>query len=159
MMAMKNTDLNFRRKQRKPSYLSFQLGQENYAVSATKVLEVLEPMEITPVPNSYISIIGVIPFRGKIIPVLSMRERLKLNYMSGQEEYVIIVFDLEADGKKSIVAGIADCVNEVIAANDEEIREIGKAAFSFDESLVKGVLKSNEQFAMVLDVDAFFEIS
>lgn len=145
-------------KARKPTYLSFGLGRENYAVSTTKVLEVLEPRFVTPVPNSNDFIEGVIAFRGNIVPVVNIRQRLKIPQLVKNDQYVIIIFDAILNNKNTIIAALTDKVNEVIPANNDEIFPIQEKSISFDPTFLLGMIKHKEEFTMIFDVDKVFEL-
>ena len=56
------------------TFLTFLLGQENFAVPVSKVLEVLEKQNITRVPRMPEHILGIINFRGDILPVIDTRQ-------------------------------------------------------------------------------------
>ena len=62
-------------KDSKNAYLSFKLGNELFAVSVHKVLEVLQQQQLTEVPNTPGYILGVINFRGDIIPITNTRKK------------------------------------------------------------------------------------
>ena len=146
-------------KKRKPTYLSFGLGKENYAVSTLKVLEVLEAQRITPVPNTPVYIKGIINFRGNMIPVISMRYKLNLPENNKIEDNVIIIFDVVLNKQQLFVAAIADNVKDVIAANDNEIRPVPKTGINFNIQFINGILEYNQNFVMILNVDKVFALN
>ncbi|MCK5537918.1 MAG: chemotaxis protein CheW, partial [Bacteroidales bacterium] len=65
-------------KSNKLSYLSFAIEDEMFAISVTKVLEVLQKIKITRVPSSPKHVEGVINFRGEIIPIFDTRTKFGL---------------------------------------------------------------------------------
>jgi purine-binding chemotaxis protein CheW len=88
----------------------FSLGDEQYGVEATRVLEVVAPAALTPVPRTPPYVRGVIGHRGRIMPVLDLRDLLDAGAgVSGDCRLVVAVeaggmtFGLAADA----VAGIA----------------------------------------------------
>ena len=58
--------------------VSFMLGEEEFGVDVLKVREIIRMPEITRVPNTPHYVEGVINLRGKVIPVMSMRNRFGL---------------------------------------------------------------------------------
>ena len=139
-------------KVRKPTYLSFKIGKENYAVPTHKVLEVTEQEYINPVPNAYGFIEGVIAFRGTIVPVVNIKTKLKLDSAARHTGFIII-FDATLDKKSTIVAAVADEVNAVIAAADDEITPARQDGIAFDVNLLSGVVRHQGQHIMVFDID------
>jgi purine-binding chemotaxis protein CheW len=55
----------------------FLAGKEEFALDLMRVEEILPPQRITPVPGAPAFIEGVVNLRGKIIPVIDVRKRLK----------------------------------------------------------------------------------
>jgi len=143
-------------KKRKNTFLSFRVGKETFAVSVHKALEVLEKQYITKVPNVPSYIEGVINFRGKIIPVIDTRLKFKLPKRTSDEKFVVIVFDLLIEEKKMIIGAMADSVQDVIAFDEENILEVPELGFNFNADFLTGMLKSNDTFTMILDIDKVF---
>ena len=56
-------------------YLTFFLGDEEYGVAILKVQEIIGLQAITRVPRTPAFVRGVINLRGKVIPVVDLRER------------------------------------------------------------------------------------
>lgn len=57
--------------------VTFTLGGEEYAVDILKVQEINRMKEITRVPNAPYYVEGVINLRGKVIPVVSLRKKIR----------------------------------------------------------------------------------
>lgn len=145
-----------RNKKRKNTFLSFKVGKETFAVSVLKVLEVLEKQYITDVPKVPDYIEGVINFRGKIIPVIDTRVKFNLPIREENEKYVVIVFDLDINDKNMIIGAMADGVNDVISFEENQILEIPELGFNYDTEFLLGMIKSNINFTMILDIDSLF---
>jgi purine-binding chemotaxis protein CheW len=143
-------------KKQKNTFLSFGIHKETFAVSVKKVPEVLQKQYITKIPNTPAFIKGVINFRGNIIPAVEMRTKFGLPPRSQDEQYVIIVFDLNIDNKKIMVGAIADKVNDVIAFEDADIKPVPDLGLEYNAEFIKGMVKSGESFTMILDIDKIF---
>jgi purine-binding chemotaxis protein CheW len=57
---------------------SFMLADEEYGVEVLKVLEIIRIPTITKMPNAPQHIEGIINLRGRVIPIISMRQRFGL---------------------------------------------------------------------------------
>lgn len=143
-------------KKQKNTFLSFGIHKETFAVSVSKVPEVLQKQYITKIPNTPDFIKGVINFRGNIIPAVEMRTKFGLPPRKTDEKYVIIVFDLQIDDKKMMVGAIADKVNDVIAFDTNEIKPVPDLGLEYNAEFLKGMIKSGEKFIMILDIDKIF---
>ncbi len=137
-------------------YLSIKLDNELFAISVHKVLEVLEKQEITKVPNTPELIKGVINFRGEILPVVEARYKFNMPEREPDAKYVIIVLELTSDENKIMLGVIADSVKDVLEINDQELKDVPDMGVSFNHDYLKGMLKLNSGFLMLLDVDKVF---
>ena len=57
---------------------AFTLGNEEYGIEIDKVQDIITVPAISPIINSPFSIIGMSNFRGKLISVMDLRQRLAL---------------------------------------------------------------------------------
>ncbi len=75
-------------------YLLFEVEEQSYAVLVKDILEILIPTPLTPVPNVSNCIIGVMNLRGKIIPVVDLKDRFGLGVSEIGESscYVVVEF-------------------------------------------------------------------
>ncbi|MGH9591766.1 MAG: chemotaxis protein CheW, partial [Bryobacteraceae bacterium] len=58
--------------------VSFHLDGEEYGLEILKVQEIIRMQDLTRVPNSPEFVEGVINLRGKVIPVVGLRQRFNL---------------------------------------------------------------------------------
>ena len=56
-------------------YLTFSLAEEQYGFEILKVKEIIGLMEITKVPRTPEFVRGVINLRGKVIPIIDLRNK------------------------------------------------------------------------------------
>jgi purine-binding chemotaxis protein CheW len=143
-------------KKKKNAFLSFRIGKETFAVSVQKALEVLEKQYITQVPNVPSYVEGVINFRGHIIPVIDTRLKFNLPKREADEKYVVIVFDLLIENKKMLIGAMADSVQDVIALDELNILEVPELGFNYNTEFILGMLKNENSFTMILDIDRVF---
>ncbi len=53
-------------------YILFRLGEERYALEATRVLEVIPRLPLRPQPGTPDFVAGIFNFRGEVVPVLDL---------------------------------------------------------------------------------------
>lgn len=143
----------------KQTLLTFLLGQEYFAVHVTKVLEVLEKQNITKVPQTPAHILGIINFRGEILPVIDTRQKFNLPVLEEYDKHFVIVFDLSTDSRNLIVAGTADAVKDVIEILPSDIKPVPEMGIGYDARYISGVVRQNNDFIMLLDIDKVFALS
>ena len=110
-------DLDGREDTQKGMFMTFQIADECYGIAITYVQEIVGIQSITAVPETEDYIRGLINIRGKIIPVIDVRVRLKQEPREYTDRTCIIVI-----GVKSTVVGlIVDEIAGVITVNEKEI--------------------------------------
>ena len=143
----------------KQTFLTFLLGQEYFAVNVTKVLEVLEKQDITKVPKTPPHILGIINFRGDILPVVDTRLKFNLPSQDLEDKNFVIVFDLSTENNKFIIAATADSVKDVIEILDNEIKSVPEMGISYNTKFISGAIRRNDEFILLLDIDKVFSLS
>ncbi len=142
----------------KIAYLSFNLGNEIFAVSVQKVLEVLEVQKITRIPKTPDFVKGVINFRGEILPVVDTRMKFNLNATVMTSKSVIIVFDLSTNEKEMMLGALADSVKDVLEIRDEDILPVPELSSDYNAEFLRGMIKVENGFIMILNIEKIFSI-
>jgi purine-binding chemotaxis protein CheW len=144
-------------------YLSFWLNDELYAYKVDNVVEVLELQKITVVPKSESYIMGVLNFRGEILPVIDVRKKCGLNSSRDilVEDSVIIVLNVNKEDTDNIVyvGSIVERVSDVIHIKPIDIVQIHEFDSKIDSSLTEGIYNYDGNFVTLLDVHKLFAIN
>jgi purine-binding chemotaxis protein CheW len=140
----------------KNTYLSFIVGKELYAVNVNKVLEVLEMQRITSVPNAPEYVMGIINFRGEIVPVFETRIKFNIEQRTDSDSYVIVVFDLSKENEILRIGAIVDRVKDVIEINDDDIKPVPTMSKDFNAEFLHGIFKLKNDFILLLNVEKIF---
>jgi purine-binding chemotaxis protein CheW len=140
----------------KQAYLSFRLSKELFAVNAFKVLEVLEQQTITEIPQTPDYVLGVINFRGEILPVFDTRKKFNMPDKLENQKFVIIVLDLNINGQQVFIGTTADGVKDVIEIDEKEIKAVPEVGSSFNIEFMDGIIYRDNGFIMLLNVDKIF---
>ena len=130
-------------------YLTFFLGDEEYGLEILKVREIIGMMDITPVPRTPEFIRGVINLRGKVIPVVELRQKFGMETVEQTDETCIIV--VQAQGVEMGI--VVDRVSEVTDIATEEIQDAPSFGTSVDTDYILGIGKSEEHVKLLLDID------
>ena len=139
------------------SYLSFELGGEIFATDVGKVLEILELCPITKVPRAPEYMRGVINLRGKVLPVLDTRVKFGLNVAKDNVDTCIVVLDVNMDGGTIQLGALVDSVEEVLKLSAGDIEPPPSLGSRFNPEYLKGMVKQEDTFIMILDVDKVFD--
>ncbi len=131
------------------TYLTFQVANEEYGIEILKVREIIGMLPITPVPGSPPVMQGVVNLRGKVIPVLSMRNRFGLPPGEPHEHNVIIVVDAGDNGQIGLAV---DRVREVAIFTAADTEPPPSYGMSIDASMVAALGKSQNRIRILLDL-------
>ena len=133
--------------------VSFNLDQEEYGVDVLKVREIIRMPIVTRVPNTPHFVEGVINLRGKVIPIISMRQRFGLMETENDKQTRIMVMDVDGE----LMGFIVDSVSEVIRISGSEIQPSpAVVANGIDQDCIAGVINQAERLLVLLDLEKMF---
>ena len=135
-------------------YLTFALAQERYSVPVLKVREIMRLCPVTPVPRMPAYIKGVINLRGKIVPVVDLRERFGLGQLDETERICIVVVQVDSgEGASRLTGMIVDVVEEVSHFQADDLEPPPDFGDAIDARFIVGMAKSKGTVKTVLDID------
>lgn len=138
------------------SYLSFTLGEELFAAHVRNVLNILELTRITKIPRAPDYMLGVINLRGAVLPVIDARIKFGLPATDYTVNTCIIVAEVQMEGEAIHVGALVDSVQEVLEVEKEQIQPPPSIGNKFKTEFIIGMLKKEEEFIMLLDMDKVF---
>lgn len=101
----------------KGKFMTFRTGKEFFGISISYVNEIIQMQPITAIPEVQDYIKGLINLRGKIIPVIDVRVRFKMEPIEYTDRTCIIVINV-----KSMTIGlIVEKIAEVDTIVDDDI--------------------------------------
>lgn len=130
------------------TYLTFQVGKEEYGIEIFKVREIIGMLPITPVPGSPPEMIGVINLRGKVIPVISVRTRFGMPPTDPHPHNVIIV----VENRQGEIGLAVDRVAEVARFTEAETEAPPPYGLAVDTTCVAAIGKSQGRIRILLDI-------
>ena len=150
------TDLNQTAAQQEDTmhgrYITFALGEEEYGIEIRYVTEIIGMQPITPLPETPEHVRGIVNLRGKVIPVIDMRQKFKMDAIDYTDRTCILVIDTS-----ELSAGlIADSVSEVMSISDEQVSLPPSGRMGIQNKCLKGIGIVNGATKLLLDCDALF---
>ncbi|RLB03581.1 MAG: chemotaxis protein CheW [Deltaproteobacteria bacterium] len=137
--------------------VSFVLGKEEFGVDILMVQEIIRLATITPIPNAPEFIEGVINLRGKIIPIIDLRKRLKITKEEVKNAKHTRILVIEIDG--NVTGFIVDAVSEVLKIPTSRIEPPPEIIVSsIDSEYISGVIKLEENLLILLDFKKILRI-
>lgn len=134
-------------------YLSFNLGEDRYAVAVSSVEVVLEMAAITRVPRCPPHLRGVINHRGSVVPVVDLRAVFGSEPTALAAGSSVIVAQVEFEGEPLTAGVLADEVQEVLDLDPSRIEPAPSFGARLDGSFVKGIGRHGDGFVILLDLE------
>ncbi|WP_186643922.1 chemotaxis protein CheW [Fluviispira vulneris] len=131
-------------------YLSFQLGQEIFALEIKCVSEIIGMDKITELPDTEKYVKGVINLRGHIIPIMDLRLKLHLIETEYSKQTCIIIVDTGTNK----VGIIVDSVQDVLDFTNKQIDITPEICSVSNLGIVTGIGKVQEKNVILVDMFA-----
>lgn len=135
------------------AYIIFELGTALYGIRSRDVqhLEMLE--HVTPVPNTAVSVEGVVFSRGHVVPALNLRTRFGLPPAAHTSRTRLIFIKVQ----QRLVAFIVDAAREFRVIPDDAVRPVEETLHGIRGNYVKGVATIKDRLVLLLDVVAVLD--
>ncbi|PCJ63372.1 MAG: chemotaxis protein CheW [Planctomycetota bacterium] len=133
----------------KDRYLTFILGEESYLVDIQYVTEIIGIQQTTLVPETPNYIKGVINLRGKVIPIMDVRLRFKVESIPTNDRTCIVVLNCN----DLTIGMIVDMVSDVVYITKDQIEFTSKTEIGGDKQIVMGMAKLGDTVKMLVDIE------
>lgn len=131
-------------------YVTFRSGKEYFGLKIEYVNEIVVYQEITQVPETPEYIKGLINLRGRIIPVIDVRTRFKMEPVEYNDRTCIIVVRLQ----EMVIGLIVEQIAEVVEILPEDILDppvLGKEEKSVENRYVYGIGQVGDSVKLLID--------
>lgn len=129
--------------------ITFLVDTEEYGVDAIRVQEIIRYLTPVKVPNAPEPILGVINFRGEVIPIVDLRKTFGLSPLA-IDQYTIIVI-LETEGK--IFGIVADRILDIVNIPVSKINDSSLGNSQTNQRYLKAMVKFDGRLLLILDLD------
>ncbi len=138
----------------KVQYIVVAIGEEYYGLDIFYVDNIVRMCKITRVPKAPYHYIGVINLRGEVVPLMSIRRKMKLDEDVFTDDSRIIILKTEEQG---MVGVVVDEVKEVIALAEDEIDRVTKSSNPDKELYINGIGKNGDELVSIFDINAILD--
>ena len=133
----------------------FEVAGESYGIDITCVQEIIRRPAITAVPRAPQCVEGVMNLRGRVIPVVNLRERFNLPAAEPGRMARIIV--LEYAGQ--LVGFAVDAVAEVLRVPPSAVEAPGATLTGPENAHLRGIAKCDDRLVVLLNLDLVVDLS
>lgn len=135
--------------------VSFNIENEEYGIDILRVEEIIRIISITKIPNAPDFIEGVINLRGKVIPVIDLRTRLKRTKKSHDNNTRVIVVEVSG----MTVGFIVDSVKEVLRIPKNITEPPPTLVSGLDSEYITAIGKLEDRLIILLDLDKVLDFN
>jgi purine-binding chemotaxis protein CheW len=128
--------------------VTFRLGEDSFAADIYSVERVLRYQPPTPIPNVPEWVEGVIEYRGRIIPVIDLRQRFGLERIEPRPESRILVFLVGNEW----IGAIVDAVLEVATPTAEQLSPPPPLFRGLAGEFLRGIVRRKDRLIVFLEV-------
>ena len=133
--------------------VTFDLLGEEFGVPILDVREIIQMLDITPVPNAPKFVEGVINLRGQIIPIVDLRKRFNLETSETTEENRIVVVEVN----NNTLGLIVDGDSEVLRIPEDLVKPApALIAGGIGSEFIKGIAYYKERMIILIDLYKVF---
>lgn len=131
-------------------WVLFHLAKEEFGVPAVCVQEIVRYPDVTHVPSMPKFVKGVINLRGKIVPIMDLRDRFEISGEAAPLTGRRIIVSLMG---KDFVGLIVDSVSEVVGLAAQSISPVPAGLPKIDSEFLSGVGKLKDRLVVLLNLD------
>jgi len=139
-------------------YLSFTLGNEEYGVDILSVQEIRSWEPVSRIPNVPSYEKGVVNLRGSIVPIIDLREKLRIKFADYTPLTVVVVLQTTDDNKTRTMGVVVDSVSDVITINKTEIQNTPDFGAKANNEFINGLISLDDRMIILLNVDKLLEL-
>ena len=140
-------------------YLTFSLDAEEYGIGILKIKEIIGMMTVTKVPQTPEFVKGVINLRGKVIPVIDLRQRFDLAQTGYTLRTCIVVVEIAGQTGTFSIGLVVDSVSEVLNIKAEDIDPPPSFGARVNTDYILGMAKMNGNVKILLDIERVLSLS
>ena len=126
----------------------FRIASQMFGVEIELIKEIIPYQDVTPVPDTYDFVEGIVNLRGKIVTVIDMRRRLRVPVIRHDKSTRILILDL--DGK--LMGLIVDAASEVVRISSDAIGPPPELISEAGSNYITGVARLGERLIVLLNL-------
>jgi purine-binding chemotaxis protein CheW len=129
-------------------FLSFRLGDEEYAIDILKVQEIRAHEAVTRIANAPGYLKGVINLRGQIVAIVDLRVKLSMARVEVDASTVVIILNIAG----RVIGMVVDAVSDVVALAPDQVRPAPVFGNVVDASFIRGIAPVEDRMLILVDI-------
>jgi purine-binding chemotaxis protein CheW len=134
-------------------YVTFFIGDDEYAIDILRLREIVELRALTRVPGTPPWILGVMSLHGSVLPVVDLGLRFGLGERALTRFTCVVVVEVALDGQPLGLGVRADRISRVLELDQDDVQPPPPFGTRVRLDYLLGMAKSDERFALLLDTE------
>ena len=134
-------------------YVTFNINNETYGIDVNRVEEIIGIIPISPIPNSAEYLKGVINLRGKVVPVIDVRIKFRMDTKKYDSTTVILIVEINGNSIGLIVDAVADVLN----ISSDCMHDYSIADSKIKSRSINSIASYNNNLILILDIDKMID--
>ena len=134
-------------------FISFRIGEEEFAIDIMAVREIKGWTETTVLPNQPEFLLGILNLRGLIVPIFDLRCRFGMGLTTATRAHVVIIVSV----LDRTVGLLVDAVSDILTVRSAEIRPIPDMERAGGTRFLEGIITRADSMVVVLSLEALFD--
>lgn len=130
-------------------YVIFKLGKEEYGIDIMNVSEIVQYQESVKVPNSPVFIEGIINYRGKVIPIVCLKKKFKMESSINDANTRIIVININ----DRQIGFLVDEASQTVRIDDSDIDPTPDIITGIERKYITGVGKVDNRLIILINLE------
>jgi two-component system chemotaxis response regulator CheV len=128
--------------------VEFGIGKNKFGINVIKVKEIINPVEVTPIPHSHKNVEGIIELRGEVLPVVNVATSLGFPPSENphQDKFIVAEFN-----KQKVVFHVHS-VTQIHRISWDQIEKPSEMYQGADSQII-GVIKMRGEMILLLDFE------
>lgn len=134
--------------------VAFRIGNELFGVGIDSIREIVRFPEVTEVPDAPVFLEGVINLRGRIVPVIDLRKRLRLSAGEKTKSSRVLI----TESGSSMIGLHVDSVSEVLKIQPDAVEEPPEMVTAIGIEYITGMAKVDNRLIILLDLKKILSV-
>ncbi len=135
-------------------YLAFGLGGQEFGIDILKIKEIVGMQRIHAMPDTPAYIQGVINLRGKVVPVMDLKERFGMGALQENSRNCIVVLETASAEGRRLMGLAVETVFEVMAVKPTDIEPTPTCGLGVDTRHILAMAKTGRTgVKLLLNID------
>ncbi|MBO6508961.1 MAG: chemotaxis protein CheW [Roseibium sp.] len=133
-------------------FISFKVGNEEFAIDIMAVREIKGWTETAPLPNQPDYNLGVLNLRGTIVPTFDLGCRFGMGSTKTTPYHVVII----ATVQERTIGLLVDAVSDILTVSDDQIRPVPDMERMTAAEFLSGIITVEESMVVLLSLEKLF---